>query len=153
MPLNPVGRLFRKIETVRPSALDDIKTHSALKLRNAQSEIRPVRDRKNGKYRSFASFWSKCLYPNVFINKKSRNHADADGARCCCSRVAVDNLCDSLYSRATSMIRLRQLVEFKCLCGHDPGLCLDPLETPRGVLAENRTHAVFALRGYVKRIK
>ena len=68
-------------------------------------------------------------------------------------RGAVDNLYDSLYSRAKSMIRLCQLVEFKCLCGHDLGLCLDPLETPRGVLAENRTHAVFALRGYVKRIK
>ena len=68
-------------------------------------------------------------------------------------RGAVDKLCDSLYSRAKSTIWLRQLVEFKCLCGHDPGLCLDPLETPRGVLAENRTHAVFALRGYVRRIK
>ena len=67
-------------------------------------------------------------------------------------RGAVDNLCDSLYS-ANLTFWLRQLVEFKCLCGHDLGLCLDPLETPRGVLAENRTHAVFALRGYVKRIK
>ena len=68
-------------------------------------------------------------------------------------RGAVGNLCDSLYSRAKSMTGLRQLVEVKCLCGHDRGLCLDPLETPRGVLSENRTHAVFALRGYVRRIK
>ena len=68
-------------------------------------------------------------------------------------RGAVDNLCDSLYSRAKSTLWLHQLVEFKCLCDHDPGLCLDPLETPRGVLAENRAHAVFALRGYVRRIK
>ena len=69
------------------------------------------------------------------------------------NRGAVDNLCDSLYSPVKSTLRIRPLVEIKCLCAHDPGLRLDPLETPRGVLAENRTHAVFALRGYVKRIK
>ena len=68
-------------------------------------------------------------------------------------RGAVDNLCDSLYSPVKSSIRIRQLVEIKCLCGHDPGLRLDPLETPRGVLAENRTPAVFALRDHVRRIK
>ena len=68
-------------------------------------------------------------------------------------RGAVDNLCDSLYSPVKSMIRIRQLVEIKCLCGHDPGLRLDPLEIPRGVLLENRTAAVFALRDHDRRIQ